>query len=194
MIEAFPLTWPQAWPRTERPTWARFRTPHGEALNHLLRELNLLGARDVIISSNVPVRRDGLPYAGYRTPEDPGVAVYFKLEGEDQCIPCDKWNKVSDNIHAVGMTVAALRGLERWGAKEMVNAAFRGFKALPAPGDTTIIMNESWYSVLGLGENASKDEIRKAYKEKAKLYHPDVGGDEEEFNRIRKAFETGMAS
>ena len=30
-------------------------------------------------------------------------------------------------------------------------------------------------------------------KEKGKLYHPDTGGDEEEFMRIRKAIETGMA-
>lgn len=193
MIDAYPLTWPQAWPRTLRPTYSRFQTSHWEAVNGLLRELNLLGARDVIISTNIPLRRDGLPYSNYRTPEDTGVAVYFNLNGEAQCIPCDKWNSVADNLQAIRKTVEALRGLERWGAKEMVNAAFRGFKALPETA-STIIPNEAWYDVLGVDPNASKDEIRAAFKTKAKLYHPDAGGDDQEFARIRKAYEIGMAS
>lgn len=57
-----------------------------------------------------------------------GGAVYFKLDGEDQCIPCDKWRTIAENMRAIEKTIEALRGLERWRAKEMVNAPFRGFK------------------------------------------------------------------
>lgn len=195
MITAYPLMWPEGWPRTEDRGYSQLaRYTFGKARDEVIDELARLGATNLIISSNLQTRLDGLPYAGQRQPEDTGIAVYFELDGNQQCIPCDKWTTVEQNLRAITKTIEALRGIERWGAKEMVNAAFRGFKALPAQGDTTIVMNEAWFDVLGVVQHATKDEIRKAYKQKARLYHPDAGGDEEEFNRIRKAFETGMAS
>jgi len=44
---------------------------------------------------------------------------------------------------------------------------------------------------LGLREETSESEIKKAYLEKAKLFHPDAhsdNGDEEKFKRINKAY------
>jgi hypothetical protein len=69
-----------------------------------------------------------------RPPEDQGVAVYFTYNGSEQCIPCDKWRTIRENMRAIELTIAALHGLDRWEAKEVVNAAFFGSKAL-APGD-----------------------------------------------------------
>src|SRR5690606_9584801 len=129
-MEAYPLQWPDGWPRTDRPARARFDTSFARARAELLNELRLLGATGVVISSNIELRRDGLPYANAKQPDDRGMAVYFTLRGEQQCIPCDVWDRTEDNLQAIRLTVAALRGLDRWGAKEMVNAAFRGFKAL----------------------------------------------------------------
>lgn len=192
--EGYPLQWPGGWPRVKWPQRARFQTRFSTAVRELLRELDLLGASNIVISSNLQLRRDGLPYASQRQPDDRGVAVYFHLNGEQQCIPCDKWNLVEDNLQAIRLTVAALRGLERWGAKEMVDAAFRGFKALPeAAGGEYSETDEQWFEILGVDSDADKETIKKAYREKAKLYHPDIGGDEAEFARIRKAFERGMS-
>lgn len=47
----------------------------------------------------------------------------------------------------------------------------------------------SLYDVLGLEKGASVEEIRKAYKEQAKLKHPDRGGDPEEFKKVQEAHE-----
>jgi hypothetical protein len=69
-----------------------------------------------------------------RPPEDQGVAVYFTYNGSEQCIPCDKWRTIRESMRAIKLTIAALYALDRWGAKEVVNAAFFGSKALP-PGD-----------------------------------------------------------
>ena len=88
---------------------------------------------------------------------------------------------------AIAKTIGALRGIERWGAKEMVNAAFRGFKALPMGGDA--IMTATPHQVLGVAPGASKEEITAAYKELAKKYHPDVGGDHSKFVEIKNAYE-----
>lgn len=188
MVDAYPLQWPQAWPKTKYPSYARFKTSFGVARNELMRELDLLGATNIVISSNVELRRDGLPYAGKRQPEDPAIAVYFKLNGEDQCVPCDKWNRTEDNLQAIRKTIEALRGLERWGAKEMVNAAFRGFKALPE----SIIMGagtaRTWYEVMGLNPDAEMDIIQTVYKKLLHKVHPDKGGSEAEFTELQNAF------
>lgn len=44
------------------------------------------------------------------------------------------------------------------------------------------------YKTLNVPKDASQAEIKKAYKEKAKKAHPDVGGDENEFKEISTAY------
>jgi molecular chaperone DnaJ len=46
-----------------------------------------------------------------------------------------------------------------------------------------------YYEVLGVGKNASPDEIKKAFRRLAVDYHPDRGGDEEKFKEVNEAYE-----
>jgi hypothetical protein len=144
-------------------------------------ELRRLGAKQVVISTNVPVRRDGLPYTGQRQPIDPGVAVYFTRNGRQLCFACDRWDKVEDNLHAVAKTIDALRGVARWGTGDMIEAAFTGFRALPAP--------TPWTKVLGLSESATAEQIEDAYRRELRKRHPDAGGDAEAFNELQAAMQ-----
>lgn len=50
-------------------------------------------------------------------------------------------------------------------------------------------MANNYYETLGVNENASADEIKKAYRKKAVKYHPDKGGDEEKFKEISEAYD-----
>jgi hypothetical protein len=93
-----------------------------------------MGAKEIVVSTNVPTRRDGLPYADAREPADPGVAVYFTHGKRQLVIACDSYSTVRANMRAVGATVEALRAIQRHGATSLLERAFTGFAALPPKG------------------------------------------------------------
>ena len=46
-----------------------------------------------------------------------------------------------------------------------------------------------YYEVLGVGKDASADEIKKAFRRSAVEHHPDRGGDETKFKELNEAYE-----
>lgn len=190
MTEAFPLQWPTGWPRTAAHRRQRSKFKPGALADEAQEtrwELQRLGARHPVISTNIELRRDGLPYSNRRSPDDPGVAVYFTYEGRQQCIPCDRWATVEENLRAVWKSIEALRSLERWGAKSFVDAAFTGFTALPSPNTA-----RAWWEVLGVSQHASADEINAAYRSKAKAAHSDTGGSDSAMSELNVARDAGL--
>src|SRR5689334_12462943 len=90
--EAFPLCWPAGWPRGRRRERARFDTSLAATRDGLFAELARMGARQIILSTNLELRRDGLPYANQREPADPGIAVYFRWKDKPMTFACDRWD------------------------------------------------------------------------------------------------------
>jgi len=51
-------------------------------------------------------------------------------------------------------------------------------------------MSKDYYKILGIDKGASKEEIKRAYRELAQKYHPDKkGGDEKRFKEINEAYQ-----
>lgn len=173
---AYPLQWPAGWPRTDaaRRENGRFKTSIPAALSNLQKQIGLMGGKGVILSSNYTL--------GITNPKDPGVVAYFTWQDTSIAIPCDRWTRIEQNVQAIALTIEAMRGMERWGAKHMIKAMFTGFKQLPA-GDT------EWWKVLGVSPRATQEEVRTAYRALAKTHHPDAGGNPDEFHRIQSAYE-----
>lgn len=223
MVEASPLHWPAGWPRTPKAkrTAARFSTrgvrsyqvggsTHSyavkqqltiaTALDRVLAEVSAFGVRrqDVVISTNLRLKIDGLPYSGQKEPEDPGAAVYWvSREGQPQCIASDRYTRVADNLAALAASLDALRALERHGGAEILNRAFQGFKALPggegaavAPVltlDTAARRIAEWADVEPQDVLRVKSTFTLARRIALSKTHPDTGGSDAEFQAAQDA-------
>lgn len=136
--QRYPLAWPTGWKRTQGHERKRARF-HGTtrkysstgagswtekhdlsvdaATRRLILELKRLGAEegDWVLSSNLRVRLDGFPHSKQANPDDPGVAVYFRVSGKDRVLACDTWDRTSDNIAAIAAHISAIRAVDRYG-------------------------------------------------------------------------------
>jgi hypothetical protein len=184
---AYPLHWPSGRERvvSYKRQRGRFKVTLATARDNAIHELRLLGAKYVVVSTNIPTRRDGLPYASGPAPADPAVAVYFDYKGDSHVFACDKWDKIEHNLQAVGKTVEALRGIKRWGSADMMKRAVNAFKALPASGD-------DWRSVLNVRGSADLAAVKARYRALAAQAHPDRGGSEHQMIRINQAWEAAQ--
>jgi hypothetical protein len=192
---AYPLAWPMGWKRSVSRSRAAFNAG-GSFMNggcgrrevsialgteRVLKQLKLFGvsAANVVISTDVVLRLDGLPRSDRPMPKDPGVAVYWLKDKQQRCIAVDRYDRVADNLAAIAATLEAMRAIERHGGAAILDRAFVGFKALAAP--------EQPFQVLGVGANASREEVERAYRLLASEHHPDRGGDEQRMARINAA-------
>lgn len=184
-VVKFPLLWPPGWRRAKWRKTAPFKVSPSQARQEMLEELDRLGATQIVITSDQPVNRDGSLSLARRYIFDTGVAVYFKRKGRDVVLACDQYEEIHDNLRAIGKTVEAMRGIERWGASDMLDRAFTGFEALPAP--------EQWWQVLGVPSTAGKTEITAAYRRAAASAHPDRGGSDAAMSRLNAARDAALA-
>ncbi|OYE02620.1 hypothetical protein [Nostoc sp. 'Peltigera membranacea cyanobiont' 232] len=58
---------------------------------------------------------------------------------------------MKDNLRAIGLHIAAMRGMERWGVEQ----AFAGYQALPPQAS-----ERKWWEILGVHVRASDDEVK----------------------------------
>lgn len=184
--EAYPLQWPAGRPRTDRyrRERAKFDVSFARARDNIVAEVGRLAGRypdpQVVISTNIALRRDGLPLANQKQPDDPGVAVFFVYKKQAMSFACDRWDKIEHNMQAIAKTIEALRGIARWGTGDMLAAAFTGFTALPPPPaagpGAPPPAPRTWRDVFGTGVRTRAD-LQDVYRRLAGAYHPDRGGD-----------------
>jgi hypothetical protein len=92
-----------------------------------------------------------------------------------------------DPGQAVAKTIEALRGIDRWGTGEMVDAAYAGFTAIPANASAGSRPRRPWYEVLGVSPDAPREVREAAGKAMQRKTHPDAGGSEAAFKEVQDA-------
>ena len=186
-VSAYPLQWPAGWPRTpahkrqdSRNRWGkgegRKRRPwtFGEARDELYNELERFGARNLVVSTNFQLTQAGYPSRNFGVPDDQGVAIYFTLSGKQMVMAQDGHTRAEENLRALSLVLKYLRGVEELGGGTMMEKAFEGFQALPAPG-----AKKAWREVLMFGPDMlrpNRDMVEKRFRELARERHPDAGG------------------
>lgn len=187
MTAAYPLAWPEGFPRAKVRGSSQFKTGLPAALKNVETSLTLFGrdshrpVTEIVLSSNVTL--------AHAKPADPGVAVWFKWDGEQRCIAVDRYPKVEDNLQAIHHVLEARRTEVRHGTLELVRASMRGLKALPPPP------GQSWREILALPKSGpvSADQVRKAHLTLAAERHPDKpGGSTEAMADLNRARDLGL--
>ena len=187
-VAAFPLSWPIGWTRVTMRLNARFghkgQGPSRSSADYRLRdELRKLGARGVTVSTNLPVRRDGLADFSRPEPYDTGVAVYFRIKNQPRVFACDKWRTIADNMTALAKHVEAIRGQGRWGVGS-VEQALGGYLAL-----TALPAKKAWHEVLEVAPDANRAVIDAARERLLMQHHPDKSGTSERVYDINAAYD-----
>jgi hypothetical protein len=201
---AYPLAWPAGRPRRPDKDRKVGRFTHDgrwisrdQAAKRVLAELKRLGGTYPLISSNVRVRKDGLPYAkdAEREPDDRAVCLYFMLDGQPFALACDRYTEVADNLAAIAAHIEATRAIERHGVASAAET-LQAFSALPPPppGGSIIIGQavKPWHEVLGVAPSAPTSVIEAAYRALARKAHPDAGGSADEMAALNQARDAGL--
>jgi hypothetical protein len=210
LIQAYPLQWPPGWQRTasdqrKRAAFGKTETKHNtigsswqekkrlsiedamKRVRGVLDRMRVDVANDMVVSTNLRLNLSGNPRGDQGEPVDPGAAVYW-VERESRrprVMAIDTYNRVADNIGAIAATLEAMRAIERYGGAEILDRAFSGFEALPAP--------KPWWEILGLRHKpSSRADVELAFRARARTLHPDMGGSDAAMAELNDARERAL--
>ena len=185
-----PLTqiWPK--PRTEDRKLAAFKASYVKTLDLLEYELGKLRAQDVVIQIEDPAQIEGIRNDGSMRkmdrywPTKPGVILSCQNSAKGALsFPCDRYSHWEDNLRAIGISLEALRAVDRYGVTQE-NEQYRGWTALPDPKANGKMSRVEAALFLAAILTVPKDYIleqpSKYIRQAQQAYHPDRAGTEEE--------------
>jgi len=196
-------------PRTKH----RARSPYGvrwdRSLMELERELEHLGARDVVIGIDAQpsqIRIDGWPKGGVAIP--PPVVLTFDSRHGPLRYQCDRWDDWRGNLRAITLVLQRQRLVNEAGVGQ-ADQVYRGFSALP-PGIVVgaamsleqaadVLARYAWpddYNTARHRQNVAvliedPSLVTEAYRLAAKATHPDqlVDAPDDAFTLVARAKE-----
>ena len=196
-----PIThWP--WPQTKNPRPALFKVAWDQTIRELEIELDHIGADGAIIElacKDTDLRITGTLKDGVRLAHQ-GVVLSCTSKHGPMRYPCDTFTEWRKNVRAIGLSLTALRAVDRYGVTTR-GEQYRGFTALPAPppagsmtpNDAAKFLcehsDEPFARVIQGGSWA-----RSAYLKTAAKLHPDKGGDAKLYGllpKVKAALEIG---
>lgn len=189
------LDWPAGFARTQaanREPTSNFQASVGDTTDALEVEMRRLDpAHWRADIGNQHVLTNGLPRHN-AAPDDPGFVLRWTKDGEEFAVACDAYAQLRDNLREVYLWVHETR-LRAQRAVETGESEFAAARLPPADTETVVAAGpageEPAHEILEIPENAPDAVVEAAYREKLKEAHPDRGGSEAEFRRVREARE-----
>ena len=187
------IDWPATFERTDpadREAYpGNFRVTRSTAFQNVLDELATWdGVTDVQLDCGAEhqVRNPNKPYADASF-EDPGVVVRFVKSGDDMAAACDRWDNPRDNAQDLYHYLHETRMQEQRGTVTG-ESEFQKLR-LPSGGEEATAADPPAHRVLGVEPDADRHEVKQAYRQRLKQVHPDHGGSEADFKRVKRAKE-----
>lgn len=190
------LDWPPEFERTpaaDRRRTTKFEVTISRAIDDLATQMDRLGVDDWRLSTAMDhqSQRPNYPYASQPEPDDPGVVLRWRMDGEQYAVAADQHDRVRDNVREIGLYVEEKRKMEdrpiTTGQSEFATAR------LP-PGDeenqSVVVADQPPHDLLGVAPDAPEGVVRAAARELKKQHHPDNDGDVRQFKRIVRAEKT----
>lgn len=196
---------------TKNPGNSLFKKTYSDTKKILQFELEKLGA----IASSVQLemfikpddlRRDGVLLRAHAKPFKPGVVLSFSIitrrlrnrqtgeitnETKTLSYPCDTYNDWQDNVRAVALSLEKLRSVARYGVFKYEDMVSR--LALPS-AESKLSDKDAAIEFLERNTPFTTDELngdsnvqKAAYREAARILHPDVGGSTNDFLKLQDA-------
>lgn len=189
------IDWPPHLDRTpagDRRGESKYSVSLAKAVSDLETELDRIAPeRHRVSFGNLHKKGNGMPRHD-ANPDDPGFVVYWTEGGTDYAVACDHYQSLRDNVREIGKWLKETRlrdnreivtGGSNFAAAELPPGSDPDDDDVPEPIDDP-------YAVLGVHPEASINDVEAAFKRKAKATHPDGGGSDAEFKRIKRAYET----
>lgn len=182
----------QTWPvkKTINRQGSRFKSSWQQTLTLLEDELRRIRAKRIVIQVDLDasqIRNDGWPRSS-ANPRSPGVVLSFESPKGSLSFPCDRYDDWKDNVRAIGLSLEALRTVDRYGVTQS-SEQYRGWTALPPP-----VEEDDPYSVLAKFADTTREAAMKfhetVYQRAVMKVHPDKGGNAADFMVVQKAIET----
>lgn len=140
----------------------------------LAHEFEMWGVRDWEARPNVMLSRAN---SSSLTRTERTVTVTFIKDNRTVNLALGDYDTPVANLKAIALCIRDMRMIERRGAAEVMASAFLQL----APPEAA-----PW-STLGISPGASREDIEAAYRMKAKVAHPDMGGSTEQMAALNRA-------
>jgi hypothetical protein len=209
--------WPEGWAKGLQigTIGSPFSSPWSSTLTLLGRELDMLGVDEATLQVDTAERNCRADGGLRRDARIDYHGVILTLDSPEHgrlTYPCNAFvagmgNKESwrENVRAIALGLESLRRVERYGIANR-GEQYAGFAELPsgiALGAAPMMMHEASIvlaegtgllqmdggDLMDAPHKPNERAVRDAFRQAAKLHHPDNGGDVETFKRIVQAYE-----
>jgi hypothetical protein len=187
------LDWPTGFDRTgpsRRARDSRFQASIADTTAAIQTEMDRLDPSSWRAAiANEHTKTSGLPLHN-ANPDDPGFVLRWTKDGEDFAVACDHYEALRDNLRTVLLWVRETR---KRGQRPVETGASEFAAARLPPADDgpqdALSARAPPHDILDVAPDADPKVVEAAYREKLKAAHPDNGGSQTDFQRVRDAKE-----
>ncbi|QKY17723.1 J domain-containing protein [Halorubrum sp. CBA1229] len=187
------LDWPAGFgrtPATERERNRSFEASIAQTTDDLATEMGRMDVdewRGEIGNSHT--KSNGLPLHN-ANPDDPGFVLRWVDDGEQFAVACDASPQLRDNLRYVFKWVNETR-MRSQRPVRTGDSEFAAARLPPGDGGDAVVAGSATrqppHEVLGVDPSASENVIESVARARKAETHPDSGGDQAEFQRVKEA-------